>query len=910
MKKYLLLFLVVLLASVDVCAQRYNVYIKQADGSPAMQVDVYSFARESLAKASYAKYKELHYVDDSKAMETTRTNNEGYCVITCDREGYIVVDDAMLKNPQLYSVAKLAGNGIDIHIVLPARKDAGKTRKNEAGEMETDLDQVEKRQALPPPPPAPPIPYSYGRKKTIGGHFTIDADLARNDARFVVFPRVFFPAQDSVLYLKPTVVDGASYRESMERRMGFDFTNDKLDSYHFDKSFEMQAHGEDMFLYTQNIEVDKGVAYHADAQIWYEDYNGVYHRYNQKLQDGKEAEPMRFLDWEAAKRSVVIDTVQYKKVGKMETSKVPANFKLDFEVAKESLNMNDSLTMLECNKMLDMFRQSRGSDNNVTVLGITVRGYSSPEGQFARNRMLSRGRANTVVNLIKREFPNLSREIKAELDENDNVVPWQAVADVMKKSTDPVVLNYASIIDNVLERKSGYDAPQSELRTHKELWAYVKDSVLPSVRRTEIVTELQLTRILPLEEIIQRYNTDADFRAGRGITQAQDYMYYELMCWLAKNEDWDGLYTISKAVYESPAMVEMGKQKHVRRGRMNRNQDAVGGDTVETYVKSRPGYVYLGIKSDLKDASDKVVYKLNDRVIENESAQKPGKYNFSICMGDVVLYSQQIELVSSKPHVLTVGLESETSSYPYPLAAYYYASSLLHKGEVDTKIIRQYLDDGAVNRKNWGQIQFNDIAMITTQILMHCQDGDFNSANRLIVKYNLSADDPKLKPLIMFVRCLAGEFLTNTEIQDYVKSTSLMNRAVVLAALENWDDALEILNDSMPQEDVRVQYLKAICKFKDLGSTMIQPDHDPYNSSAVFIDEESGAIGDPFAAPMLKAFELDESNVEYIKTDGYFNDAYRLLVLYFWKRLSEGMKITDVAKEYDALVNERAKSAN
>ena len=62
--------------------------------------------------------------------------------------------------------------------------------------------------------------------------------------------------------------------------------------------------------------------------------------------------------------------------------------------------------------------------------------------------------------------------------------------------------------------------------------------------------------------------------------------------------------------------------------------------------------------------------------------------------------------------------------------------------------------------------------------------------------------------------------------------------------------------------------------------------------------------------PLLKAFELDESNVEYIKTDGYFNDAYRLLVLYFWKRLSEGMKITDVAKEYDALVNERAKSAN
>ena len=169
--------------------------------------------------------------------------------------------------------------------------------------------------AVPPPPPPPPIPVSYGRSKMIGGLFEIDSDFARDDARFVVFPRVVFPDQDSVLYLKPTVVDGALYRKDMHRRMGLVSDNDKLDFYRLDNSFNMKAHTDDMFEFIQYVDVDKGVRYYADAQVWYEDFNGIYNRYVKKLQDGKEAEPMRFLDWDAAKRTVKIDATQYKKEG-------------------------------------------------------------------------------------------------------------------------------------------------------------------------------------------------------------------------------------------------------------------------------------------------------------------------------------------------------------------------------------------------------------------------------------------------------------------------------------------------------------------------------------------------------------------------------------------------------------------
>jgi hypothetical protein len=74
---------------------------------------------------------------------------------------------------------------------------------------------------------------------------------------------------------------------------------------------------------------------------------------------------------------------------------------------------------------------------------------------------------------------------------------------------------------------------------------------------------------------------------------------------------------------------------------------------------------------------------------------------------------------------------------------------------------------------------------------------------------------------------------------------------------------------------------------------MIQLDQPPYQSGLI------STIGEP----MLKAFELDKENVKYLENDGYFNDAYRLLVFYFWKRINEGVDREQIAKEYDALVS-------
>lgn len=897
MKKYLLLFLVVLLASVEANAQMFNVYI-QIEGKDGLKqasnIEIYSFPTERLAKSAIANYKTKYGLEYNPKLliDKKTTDADGFCILKADRDGFLVIDDYMnLEEPLVLPFSACFKDG-DIRIVYKRNKKDSK--------IGGDLKQQDVSAMPPPPPPAPPISESYGTLKKIGGQFTIDSDFARDDARFVVFPRVVFPELDSSFYVKPVVVDGVSYRKDMHRRMGLVSGNDKLDLCRLDNGFNMKAHTDDIFEFYQWVDIDKGVNWYCDAQIWYEDFNGIYNKYTKLVNDGKVSEPMRFLDWEAAKRSVKIDATQYAEAPSLEKEEDKQSFDMKFVVNSENLNLSDSATIADRARLMEMLRGYSINDE-VEVTDIIVKAYSSPEGGYNRNRNLSQRRAPSIVNMLKREFPRYSKVTEAEFDEHDNVVTWEGVANTMENGTDPIARQYAAVIKEVVVQKSNFDAQEAELKKHKELWTYLKDSVFPSVRRVEVNIQYLASRILSLDEIVERYHNGTLFASGRKV---QAYQYYELMRWLAANERWDDLMIVSKRAYDDKAMLKLGKTKYELRGEINPNGFQFNRDTVESYLQGRVGYSYLQIDVDdpisntygetIGDAKDsvKVSYSLNGRTIRSKSVHKPGSYLFEIYVNDVVcLYQQKIELTDSKPLCLQLKLESVPASYPYPLAAYYYATCLLQRGQVDTKIMKQYLDDGKINRMDNRKIQFNDKAMIATQILMHCQEGDFTSANRLIVKYQLNQDDPDAKPLIMFVKCLAGYF-NQQEVQDYVKSTSPMNEAVILAALRQWDDALKVLN-KLPQDDARVQYLRAICMFQRQDPGLIQLDQSPYASRFI------STIGEP----MLKAFELDRENVKYLENDGYFNDAYRLLLFYFWKRINEGVDGDRIAKEYDALVS-------
>ena len=135
-------------------------------------------------------------------------------------------------------------------------------------------------------------------------------------------------------------------------------------------------------------------------------------------------------------------------------------------------------------------------------------------------------------------------------------------------------------------------------------------------------------------------------------------------------------------------------------------------------------------------------------------------------------------------------------------------------------------------------------------------------------------------------------------------STSPMNKAVILCAMGKYKEALETLYSSqLPNDDADVEYLKAICHFQSKPGNITDHKKEYFTGSEVYTpDAKPGIDTEEWAAPMLTAFELNEENVSYIENDGYFNNAYRQMVLYFHRRLKDGVSKERALAEYRALV--------
>jgi hypothetical protein len=68
------------------------------------------------------------------------------------------------------------------------------------------------------------------------------------------------------------------------------------------------------------------------------------------------------------------------------------------------------------------------------------------------------------------------------------------------------------------------------------------------------------------------------------------------------------------------------------------------------------------------------------------------------------------------------------------------------------------------------------------------------------------------------------------------------------------------------------------------------------------VDGDDNTIPSAWAVPMLNAIKLDETNLEYLKKDGYFNNAYCQMIVYAWERMKAGVSLESISKEYAALV--------
>ena len=587
------------------------------------------------------------------------------------------------------------------------------------------------------------------------------------------------------------------------------------------------------------------------GHYWYEDYNTVYYENNMLLYAGYSKNPNPFLEWKSFVPKEELDVTHYLKKALTTPIRNSEELKLLFEVNKATLDFTDSLTR----ENLEYMRQRIDGyyKNEMAVINdVSIHGFASPEGSQTGNERLANARAQTVRNLFASYFSDRSRIPLST--SSYSIVPWTEVADTIEALNDERYAGIANEIKEICQQKSTLDAQYSIIR-NKSWYRLVNDSILPRMRRVRITTEVVEQKVLTADEIYQRYSHDNEDFLNEA---TPPYQYYQLMNLLYSRKEWD-------------------KLQHVAQKAFNSRDPLLREQTTRAFMTNKIKKIEAG-----DDGKMDTIFEVRD----------------------------------------TIRIERA-----YPLAAYYLAKCKLEKLEVDTTILVNYLDKNANGgeyiEKNGGA-KWNEEPIVITQILMYCLAEKYDEAYKL-AQYHLP-DNGKYKLFMSSIKYLSCNYTPEEkeEIRRTIEVTSPANFVAVNLTEDRDPDDGNKTGFQRAKEKLLTEkrsfmrngkllpsyyYLLAICRYqtdcndKDYETYYYDSKnvYDPHNDLGKTSPYTELGKDNHWAMPMLDAFRRDPKWVEFLKEDGFFNDAYRSMMLYFWQRIQDGVNMADIAREYDKL---------
>lgn len=143
-------------------------------------------------------------------------------------------------------------------------------------------------------------------------------------------------------------------------------------------------------------------------------------------------------------------------------------------------------------QQIEQLRGLLKSDKNWVVKSISINAYASPDGELSRNQNLSKGRSESSFNYFKKELKKLGfTEVN---DQNFKMgytlsEDWAGYEKAVAASTHPDKDGVLNIVRN----KSVSDEEREGLikRNYPKFWNATKETLLPALRRSELVVSGQ-----------------------------------------------------------------------------------------------------------------------------------------------------------------------------------------------------------------------------------------------------------------------------------------------------------------------------------------------------------------------------------------------------------------------------------
>lgn len=129
-------------------------------------------------------------------------------------------------------------------------------------------------------------------------------------------------------------------------------------------------------------------------------------------------------------------------------------------------------------KRLDSFFDKLKQDTLRHVTNIAITGYASPDGTMAHNTELARQRAQQLSTWLCKRYGIKGTDITI----TSHVVPWSATTDAIEHSS-------LKNSDKLVKLVNSNQAPMvidNELKSQANAWTWLKEDILPDMRRTVV----------------------------------------------------------------------------------------------------------------------------------------------------------------------------------------------------------------------------------------------------------------------------------------------------------------------------------------------------------------------------------------------------------------------------------------
>ena len=372
-----------------------------------------------------------------------------------------------------------------------------------------------------------------------------------HDSRVVVQPVLYNHTRDTVIYMRPKVLDRPEYNVTQDRLYGFDIEeNDPLGEYvtvatekdsvinvqrfkqlpdsvkgkGFKALFRqiknipkrLKARKIDLHTYTWVDSIYKenpNDDCDCELRCLTEDYYKVLYDTAAVVAVGV-VRPLRWLEYDVGIKEITDENKIPKPVQtpKADSAKVDlqfpnngARFDLSNEVNKRIIDdLEEKLRALLGNK-------------NATRINITLSCTSSPEGGYAHNYSLSQERMRFATNVLYGRL-GADRD-RVSFDQGASVATWTDVAALLKKDS---LFDKASAVEEIAAKFKNRDDQWRAMRSLPFYGDLLTNKYLPQLRRVDYIISYTEFRNPSLQE------TRADYETYGPGPNINEYMYWQL----------------------------------------------------------------------------------------------------------------------------------------------------------------------------------------------------------------------------------------------------------------------------------------------------------------------------------------------------------------------------------------------